>query len=93
MIDYKASRFEKEVRDVGVVFDAVGGDTLEQSWSVLRLGGHMIMIAAHMEHTTDQLAKNAFFIVEPNQKRLVEIGMELGSGYLKAFAKNHRSSE
>ena len=34
-IDYKASRFEKGVRDVDVVFDAVGGDTLERSWGVL----------------------------------------------------------
>ena len=32
MIDYKACRFEKEVRDVDVVFDAVGSDTLERSW-------------------------------------------------------------
>ena len=32
VIDYKACRFEKEVRDVDVVFDAVGSDTLERSW-------------------------------------------------------------
>jgi NADPH:quinone reductase-like Zn-dependent oxidoreductase len=31
VIEYKASRFEKEVRDVDVVFDAVGGDTFERS--------------------------------------------------------------
>jgi NADPH:quinone reductase-like Zn-dependent oxidoreductase len=38
-IDYKACRFEKAVRDVDVVFDAVGGDTLERSWGVLKPGG------------------------------------------------------
>jgi NADPH:quinone reductase-like Zn-dependent oxidoreductase len=32
-IDYKASRFEKEVGPVDVVFDTVGGDALERSWS------------------------------------------------------------
>src|SRR4051794_32275863 len=37
-IDYKASRFETVVRDVDVVFDTVGGDTLERSWSVLKAG-------------------------------------------------------
>src|SRR5215831_13761653 len=69
-IDYKASRFEKEVRDVDVVFDAVGGDTLKRSWGVLRLGGRMITIAADGEGTTDQRVKDAFFIVEPNQVQL-----------------------
>jgi NADPH:quinone reductase-like Zn-dependent oxidoreductase len=86
-IDYKASRFEKEVRDVDVVFDAVGGDTLERSWGVLKPGGRMITIAADGEGTTDQRVKDAFFIVEPNQKQLVEIAKQLDAGQLKAFVK------
>ena len=86
-IDYKASRFEKEVRDVDVVFDAVGGDTLERSWGVLKPGGRMITIAADSEDTADQRVKNAFFIVEPNQKQLVEIAKQLDAGHLRAFVK------
>ncbi len=86
-IDYKASRFEKEVRDVDVVFDAVGGDTLERSWGVLKPGGRMITIAADAEGTADQRVKDAFFIVEPNQKQLVEIAKQLDAGHLKAFVK------
>ncbi|HYZ86384.1 MAG TPA: NADP-dependent oxidoreductase [Bryobacteraceae bacterium] len=86
-IDYKASRFEKEVKDVDVVFDAVGGDTLERSWGVLRPGGRIVTIAADSEHTTDQRVKDAFFIVEPNQKQLVEIARQLDAGHLKAFVK------
>jgi NADPH:quinone reductase-like Zn-dependent oxidoreductase len=86
-IDYKASRFEKEVRDVDVVFDAVGGETLERSWSVLKPGGRMITIAADGEGTADQRVKDAFFIVEPNQKQLVEIARQLDAGHLKAFVK------
>lgn len=87
MIDYKASRFEKEVRDVDVVFDAVGGDTLDRSWGVLKPGGRMITIAADGEGTTDQRVKDAYFIVEPNQKQLVEIAKQLDAGYLRAFVK------
>lgn len=87
VIDYKASRFEKEVRDVDVVFDAVGGDTLDRSWGVLKLGGRMITIAADGEGTTDQRVKDAYFIVEPNQKQLVEIAKQLDAGYLRAFVK------
>src|SRR5262249_61487004 len=45
-IDYRGCRFEREVRDVDVVFDAVGGDTLERSWNVLKPDGRMITIAA-----------------------------------------------
>lgn len=87
VIDYKASRFEKEVQDVDVVFDAVGGDTLDRSWGVLKPGGRMITIAADGEGTTDQRVKDAYFIVEPNQKQLVEIAKQLDAGYLRAFVK------
>lgn len=87
-IDYKASRFEREVRDVDVVFDTVGGDTLERSWGVLKPGGRMVTIAADSEGTADQRVKDAFFIVEPNQEQLVEIARQLDAGRLRAFVKN-----
>jgi NADPH:quinone reductase-like Zn-dependent oxidoreductase len=87
VIDYKVSRFEKEVRDVDVVLDAVGGDTLERSWCVLKPGGRMIPIAADSEYAADQRVKDAFFIVEPNQQQLVEIAKQLDAGQLRAFVK------
>jgi NADPH:quinone reductase-like Zn-dependent oxidoreductase len=86
-IDYEASRFEIEVKAVDVVFDAVGGETLERSWGVLKPDGRMITIAAGSEGATDQRVKDAFFIVEPNQKQLVEIGKQLDAGRLRAFVK------
>ena len=86
-IDYEASRFEIEVKDVNVVFDAVGGETLERSWGVLKPDGRMITIAAGSEGATDQRVKDAFFIVEPNQKQLVEIAKQLDAGRLRAFVK------
>jgi NADPH:quinone reductase-like Zn-dependent oxidoreductase len=86
-IDYKASRFEKQVRDVDVVFDAVGGDTLERSWSVLKPGGRMITIAADSEGTADQRVEDAFFRVAPNEKQLVKSAKQLDAGRLRAFVK------
>ena len=86
-IDYKVSRFEKEVRDVDVIFDTVGGETLERSWAVLKPGGRMITIAADSEGTPDQRVKDAFFIVEANQKQLVEIATQIDAGQLRAFVK------
>ena len=70
-----------------VVFDAVGGDTLERSWGVLKPGGHMISVAAGDEGTGDQRVKDAFFIVEPNQEQLIEIAKQLDAGLLRAFVK------
>jgi NADPH:quinone reductase-like Zn-dependent oxidoreductase len=87
VIDYKDSRFEKELRDMDVVFDTVGGDTLERSWQVLKPAGRMITIAADSEGTADQRVKDAFFIVEPNQEQLVEIAKQLDAGDLRAFVK------
>jgi NADPH:quinone reductase-like Zn-dependent oxidoreductase len=87
VIDYQTSRFEDQVEKVDVVFDGVGGETLNRSWSVLRPGGRMVTIAADSEGTTDQRVKNAFFIVEPNQEHLVEIAKQVDAGHLRAFVK------
>jgi NADPH:quinone reductase-like Zn-dependent oxidoreductase len=86
-IDYKTSRFEKEVGDVDVVFDTVGGETLKRSWGVLKPGGRMVTIASDSAGTADPRVKDAFFIVEPNQKQLIEIARQLDAGYLRAFVK------
>lgn len=86
-IDYKASRFEDEVRDVDVVFDTVGGDTLKRSWDVLKPAGRMVTIAADSEGHVDKRVQDAFFIVEPNQGQLVEIAKQLDAGQLQAFVK------
>jgi NADPH:quinone reductase-like Zn-dependent oxidoreductase len=85
VIDYQTSRFEERVTNVDVVFDAVGGETLERSWVVLKPGGRMVTIAADSEGTSDQRVKDAFFIVEPSQKQLREIAQLLEAGTLKAF--------
>ncbi len=45
VVDYSASRFEDVVQDVDVVFDTVGGDVTDRSWSVLRKGGILVSVA------------------------------------------------
>jgi NADPH:quinone reductase-like Zn-dependent oxidoreductase len=83
VLDYKSEPFEDKARDIDVVFDAVGGETLQRSWGVLKNGGRMVTIAADSEATEDERTKRAFFIVEPNQQQLVEIGKLLDSGDLR----------
>jgi NADPH:quinone reductase-like Zn-dependent oxidoreductase len=53
VIDYRATRFEDAVPDLDVVFDTVGGETLERSWGVLRAGGRLVTVAASSEGARD----------------------------------------
>lgn len=84
VIDYRAARFEDSVSDLDVVFDTVGGQTLDHSWKLLKPGGRMVTVAAGDESTREQRVKDAFFIVEPNAKELIEIGHLLETGRLQA---------
>lgn len=85
VLDRQVDRFEKHVQDIDVVFDTVGGETLERSWSVLKPSGRMITVTSGVENSTNDRVKQAFFIVEPNQKQLVEIGRLLEAGQLQAI--------
>ncbi len=78
VIDYRASRFEDRAGKVDVVFDAVGGETLDRSREVLKRGGRLVTIIKPAN-------EGEFFIVEPNQKQLIEIASLLDAGTLKTF--------
>ncbi len=87
IIDYTTTRFEDKVRDVDVVLDTIGGDTLERSWQVLRRDGVLITLpapppAGRAEHYG---VESVFFIVEPNRAELIEIGQLIESGKLKVI--------
>jgi NADPH:quinone reductase-like Zn-dependent oxidoreductase len=43
-IDYTTTRFEEAVREVDVVLDNVGGETLQRSWGVLKPGGMLVSL-------------------------------------------------
>ncbi|HVU44825.1 MAG TPA: NADP-dependent oxidoreductase [Terracidiphilus sp.] len=93
VIDYKSERFEDRVDKVDVVFDAVGGETRDRSWSVLRPGGRLVTIAADAEATNDQRVKDAFLLVEANQHQLQEIARLLDAGTIRAFVRAEVSME
>jgi NADPH:quinone reductase-like Zn-dependent oxidoreductase len=44
-IDYTKTKFDEVVKDVDVVLDAVGGDTLQRSYGVMKKGGIIVTIA------------------------------------------------
>ena len=81
VIDYRSLRFETVAEPVDAVFDTVGGETLERSWSLLKPEGRMVTIVSG--DTTDERVKNAFFIVEPSGVQLKAIGDMLQDGQLR----------
>ncbi len=85
VIDYRKERFEDRVGKVDVVFDTVGGETLQRSWSVLKPDGRMVTIVSDVEGTDDPKLKAAFFIVEPNRDQLNEVARMLDAGTLRTF--------
>ena len=83
VIDYRAVRFEEIAREVDVVFDTVGGDTLERSWGVLKTGGRLVTIAASVEGTSDAREREAFFIVRSDREQLNKIARLIDAGQLR----------
>jgi NADPH:quinone reductase-like Zn-dependent oxidoreductase len=96
VIDYKKTRFEDRVHDVDVVFDTVGGKTLERSWRVLRKGGKLVSVAsqdlpttfdklqAYFKEKGDSYGIDAtWFILHPSRDQLIKIGELIDSGRVK----------
>jgi NADPH:quinone reductase-like Zn-dependent oxidoreductase len=83
VIDYHTERFEDVARNVDVVFDAVGGPTLQRSWDVLRPGGRLATIVSTVKSAEDERTMQALFFVEPNRRQLCEIAGMLDAGQLR----------
>jgi NADPH:quinone reductase-like Zn-dependent oxidoreductase len=85
VIDYAHERFEEKLKDVDVVLDAIGGETQERSWGVLRRGGILIGIvsAVAAEKAASLGVRGEFFIVEPNRAQLIELGQLIDNGTLR----------
>ena len=83
VIDYRATPFETTAKGMDVVFDTVGGQTLDRSWSVLKSGGRLVTVATQSSTPADQRARDAFFIMQPNRAQLLEVGRLIDAGELQ----------
>ena len=88
VIDYRKTPFENVVRGVDVVFDGVGGDTLERSWSVLTKNGRLVTVATQSEQAASQRARDAFMLVEANGSQLADIANLIDAGDLRVFVED-----
>ena len=75
-IDYTTQKFEDVAKDVDVVLDSVGKDTLSRSYGVIKKGGFIVTLVSRI----DQAELNKHGIrgvslgVEPTSNELAEIG-------------------
>jgi NADPH:quinone reductase-like Zn-dependent oxidoreductase len=74
-IDYTKTKFEDVAKDVDVVLDSVGKDTLARSYGVIRKGGFIATLVA--EPDQGELNKHGIhgvpISVKPNSRELMEI--------------------
>lgn len=102
-VDYKRERFEDVAKNVDLVLDTVGGDTLARSYGVVREGGTVVSIVDDLDPA--QLAKHKLRapIEGDSPTHLDEIAKLVGSGAVKVevsttyplseAAKAHEQSE
>ena len=71
VLDYGATKFEKEVSGVDIVIDTVGGDTQERSIQVVKSGGIIVSsVSPFPEALKASGIRTAFFLVEVTTGRL-----------------------
>lgn len=74
-VDYTKQKFEDVAKDVDLVLDSVGEDTLKRSYGVVRKGGMIVSIVDDVDR--NELAahgiRGAAIRTEPNEKTLEEL--------------------
>jgi len=84
-MDYQASRFEVLVKDIDLVLDFVGGETLERSWSVLAEDGVIVSTASPaILATTPPGRRGLWFMSEPDRVRLADLAHQVAAGSLQS---------
>lgn len=85
VIDYKKQDFTDIITDYDVVFDMSGGEVMQNSFKVLKKGGHLVSIKG--QDTDDLAAKYGvsfdWFFMEPNGVQLTKLAEMITKGTLK----------
>jgi NADPH:quinone reductase-like Zn-dependent oxidoreductase len=86
-IDYKTQKFEELAKDVDVVIDGVGGETLARSYSIVKKGGIVVTLTGGVD--PGQLDKYGIsgvsLEVANNGDELAQIGKLIDEKKIKVF--------
>jgi NADPH:quinone reductase-like Zn-dependent oxidoreductase len=85
VIDYKSEKFEDLVEPVDLVFDLIGGETQERSFSVVKSGGALISTLQEPDkaRAADQNIRVGRYTAQPNGAQLQEIADLIDEGKVK----------
>jgi len=86
-IDYTKQKFEDVAKDVDVVLDSIGSDTLARSYAVVKKGGIIVSLVARPKES--ELEKHGIrgtaLNAEPNSGELAEIGRLIDDKKIKVI--------
>lgn len=84
-INYRKTQFEKELDDIDLVIDAIGGDTRERSYEVLATGGILAALVGDVskERAEEYDAHGRRVGVRPDAATLAEINELVVAGEVK----------
>ncbi|MBX6394556.1 MAG: NADP-dependent oxidoreductase [Alicyclobacillaceae bacterium] len=85
VIDYTAGDFSRQVRDVDVVLDTVGGTVQTQSMDVLKRGGRLVSIVQPPDPklAEEKGIRASYFFLQPDGEKLAKIGEWIEQGKIK----------
>ena len=85
VIDYQTQNFTEVLSNIDVVFDTLGGDIQESSWSVLKKGGILVSIVSppSEEKAKELGVRSAFVFIEPNAYILEQLAKLVEQGELR----------
>ena len=89
-IDYTKQKFEDIVKDVDVVLDPLGEDTLKRSYGVVKKGGFIVSIVPRPDPAELERRgiRGTFISVEPNADELAEIGKLIDQKKIKVIVSH-----
>ncbi|MFJ3056056.1 NADP-dependent oxidoreductase [Herbaspirillum sp. NPDC087042] len=85
VIDYENGQFEAVVKEIDLVLDYVGGDTLARSWSVLAADGAIVGTSSPaILEATPPGRRGLWFMNQPDAERLRIIAEAVAQGRLQS---------
>jgi len=85
IIDYHDTDFSEVLSDVDAVFDTIGGETLDKSYSIIKKGGHLVTIDGQIDEKKAEaqgITANGIWL-RPNGKQLTELVNFVSDGIVK----------
>lgn len=89
VIDHTQAAFDEQLRDIDLVYDLMGGDTLQRSWSVLREGGTLV---SALEEPSEEEAERrkvraVHYTAHPSVSQLDAIRLLIEAGKVKVIVQ------